>query len=553
MVSASYLFAAVVALLPLVSAQLPRKSPVYPDEFQHELPIPPVKRPLATYTDRRTGKIMDFYEIKIKKFKKQLFPNLGEATLVGYDGIAPGPTFKVRKGRETVVRFVNEYDRPSAIHLHGSYSRAPFDGWAEDTIAPGYYKDYYYPNKQTGRSLWYHDHAVGITALNAYAGQAGFYLIEEPEVERRLDLPQGDYDIPLMFQSRFYTADGDISDISTETTSTYGDTFSVNGQILPRFSVEPRKYRFRMLNAAASRTFNFTLAGQDNDHIPFWVVGSDSGFLSHPVETTSLVQAMAERWEIVIDFSKFAGQNLVLKSAKTFVDEDYAGTGNVMQFRVGRRVKSRAGNGPLPGSLVDLDLPTVQDNMVVQQFNFSRRGPTGDWTINNKTFHDPLNRLVHNVPLGTTEKWILHGGGGWSHPVHIHLVDFQILERIPIEPRRPGTEPGRDYVTPYEAAALKDVADLGQNEQVTVLAKYAPWDGLYMFHCHNLVHEDHDMMAAFNVTALPEKGYSESGRFVDPMTQEFRAKPYPFRATNYRTAIAVLKKFSEMGAYNPKA
>jgi FtsP/CotA-like multicopper oxidase with cupredoxin domain len=235
-----------------------------------------------------------------------------------------------------------------------------------------------------------------------------------------------------MFQSRFYTADGDISDISTETTSTYGDTFSVNGQILPRLSVEPRKYRFRLLNAAASRTFNFTLSGQDNDHIPFWVVGSDSGFLSHPVETTSLVQAMAERWEIVIDFSKFEGQNLVLKSAKTFVDEDYAGTGNVMQFRVGRKVTSRAGNGPLPGTLVDLDLPTAQDDMVVQQFNFTRRGPyvyhipfalsstnpqirTGPWTINNRTFGDPANRLVHNVPLGTTEKWILHGGGDWSH------------------------------------------------------------------------------------------------------------------------------------------
>jgi bilirubin oxidase len=127
---------------------------------------------------------------------------------------------------------------------------------------------------------------MGITALNAYAGQAGFYIIDDEQMEKKLGLPQGKYDIPLMIQSRFYDASGNITDVSAERNSTFGDTYSVNGQILPYLDVEPRKYRFRVLNAAASRTFNFTLVEEEwEGPIPFHVVASDSGFMSHPVET----------------------------------------------------------------------------------------------------------------------------------------------------------------------------------------------------------------------------------------------------------------------------
>jgi len=469
----------------------------------------------------------------------------------------PGPTFKVKKGTEAVVRFVNEYYRPSSIHLHGSYSRAPFDGWAADTILPGQYKDYYYPNKQSSRTLWYHDHAQGITSLNAYAGQAGFYIIGDDDLEDKLDLPRGKYDVPLMFQSRFYSANGNISDESAQRISTYGDTFSVNGQILPHFKVEPRKYRFRFLNAASSRTFNFTLETESTsrspaEKVPMWVVGADAGFLSHPVETESLVQAMAERWDVVIDFSRYRNSKLILKSSRTFADADFIGTNNVMRFDVGRRVTSKKGNGPLPAKLVDLELPPARD-VVDQhfQFGFGPRGPppVGEWTINNRTFADARNRIVRNVPRGTTEKWTLQGGGGWSHPVHIHLVDFQIIAREGVAPR-PGTNTtvGRNYVTPYEAASLKDVAALGTNERITVLAKYAPWDGVYMFHCHNLIHEDHDMMAAFNVTELPDFGYPETTRFVDPMDPRFRPREY--RGTNVRTLRnEILPNFARLRAY----
>lgn len=223
---------------------------------------------------------------------------------------------------------------------------------------------------------------MGATALNAYAGQAGFYIIEDAALERRFRLPQGAYDIPLMVQSRFYTAAGNITDESHELTSTYGDTYSINGQILPHLVVEPRKYRFRILNASASRSFNYTLSAQakgasaaDTVPVPMYVVASDSGFLSHPVKTYSLVQTMAERWEVVIDFAKFKGQNIVMKSSNTFADIDYEGTGNLMQFRVGNRVRSQAGNGRLPDTLVDQDLPVDHGTPADQTFTFGRAGP----------------------------------------------------------------------------------------------------------------------------------------------------------------------------------
>ncbi|KAG0634215.1 Cupredoxin [Tuber brumale] len=495
--SLSLCTAALAALLPLLAnAQtvVPRVSPPYNYEFQFPLPIMPVKTPTTSYTNVTTGVTIDFYEVKMQALTKNLFPDLGDASLIGYDGMVPGPTFRIPKA---------------------------FDGWAEDIIQTGEFKDYYYPNSQTSRTLWYHDHAVGITSLNTYAGLAGMYILEDAAQDEAFDLPRGSYDIPLILNSHRYTASGNITDESTELLSVYGDTFSVNGQILPHLVVEPRKYRFRVLNAAASRTFNATLrAGDSQMNKKFHVIGSDAGLMSNPVETESLVSAMAERWEIVIDFSDVAGQNVTMYQANCFFDTAYTGSDKIMQFRVGTTVSSEVGNGPLPATLVDLDIPTDHET-IDQTFTFGRTNNL--WTINGRTFSDPATRILRNVPRGTTEKWRLTGGGGWSHPVHIHLVDFQIVSR---EKTSPNSTTGRSGLTPYEAAALKDVAALGNNEIVTVLAKYAPWDGVYMFHCHNTIHEDHDMMAAFNVTALPDFGYPETTKFEDPMEPRFRAAAY---------------------------
>ncbi|KAG9571601.1 oxidase cueO precursor, partial [Aureobasidium melanogenum] len=217
-------------------------SPEYKDFFSRPVFIPPVAVPLRRYDT------IDYYEIEIKPVDIEIYPGT-KTRFVGYNGSVPGPTFMMERGREAVVRFVNHADRANSVHLHGSYSRAPFDGWAEDTTDVGQYKDYYYPNGQPARTLWYHDHAIGHTAENAYYGQAGFYILHDAE-ERASGLPQGNYDIPLALSAKRYNSDFSLwdPDANHETTSVFGDVIQVNGMPWPYLAVEPRKYRFRLLD-----------------------------------------------------------------------------------------------------------------------------------------------------------------------------------------------------------------------------------------------------------------------------------------------------------------
>ncbi|KAK0641924.1 Cupredoxin [Cercophora newfieldiana] len=468
-----------------------------------------------------------YYEVEIKSFQHTFFPGLEPATLVGYDGMSPGPTFIIPRGTESIVRFINNASTPNSVHLHGSYSRAPFDGWAEDVTQPGEYKDYYFPNAQAARTMWYHDHAVHITAENAYMGQAGMYLIHDP-AEDALGLPSGYgvHDIPLVLSSKQYNANGTLFSTVGERISLWGDTLHVNGQPWPYLSVSPRPYRFRFLNAAVSRTFALYFVTTTSPHtnkIPFHVIASDSGLLEKPIPTSTLYLSMAERYEIVFDFSRFAGQTIELRNfpraGGAGTETDYESTHQVMRFVVAPNdnTTSPSPSPPLPTHLrtIPYPLPTNRTH-IAHRFKFHRAN--GKWLINNTPFSDPANRILASVPEGTVETWELENTtDGWSHPVHIHLVDFRILSRH---------GHGVRGVTAYERAGLKDVVWLGREEKVLVEAHYAPWEGTYMMHCHNLVHEDDDMMVAFNVTGpVGGKGKGkETGGFEDPMEGKWRAK-----------------------------
>lgn len=167
----------------------------------------------------------------------------------------------------------------------------------------------------------------------------------------------------------------------------------------------------------------------------------------------------------------------------------------------------------VPAKLRDISFAQPATNVINHHFRFHRTN--GEWRINGVGFSDAANRVLANVPRGAVEIWELeNSSGGWTHPIHVHLVDFLILDRE-----------GKRGVMPYEAAGLKDVVWLAKGETVRVAAVYAPWDGVYMFHCHNLIHEDIDMMAAFNVTSLDDFGYNND-KFLDPMDPRWRAKPY---------------------------
>ncbi|KAK1574250.1 bilirubin oxidase [Colletotrichum navitas] len=526
-------------VLALVSGTLAKdwESPEYKWLYEFPLPIPPPKTekfPDQPIMNPVTGKKIRYYEIEIKEFAAQVYPNLGPAKLVGYDGISPGPTFLMERGEEAVVRFTNHANLANSVHLHGSPSRTPWDGWAEDITAPGRYKDYYYPNNQNARTLWYHDHAIDHTAENAYFGQAGAYILHDSN-EDTLGLPSGYgvYDTPLILSAKQYNPDGSLYSPANEQTSLYGDVIHVNGQPWPYLKVEPRKYRFRLLDASISRTFFLYLEDLQQNRVRFDVISSDTGLLTGPQSVTELYISMAERYEIVVDFSSFKGQNITMRNTRSFAaDIDYLHTDKVMRFIVGDTTVSDTAT--VPSALRTVPFPKDKAG-IDQHFRFERQGSS--WRINGVTFADVNNRVLARPKRGTIEVWELeNSSGGWSHPIHIHLVDFRVVKRVN----------GRSNVVfPYESQGLKDVVWLGPGETVTVEAHYAPWPGVYMFHCHNLIHEDHEMMAAFNVSVLTDLGYDET-QFADPMETEWQAKTedpaaYAFNAVKSR--IEYMAKF----------
>ncbi|KAF2727988.1 Cupredoxin [Polyplosphaeria fusca] len=524
------------------------ESPPFPLIYQVALPIPPVKQPKFTVTNPVTGGQIRYYEMVIKPFTQQVYPNKSPARLVGYDGISPGPTIVIPRGTESVVRFVNNATKENSVHLHGSPSRAPFDGWAEDVTLPGQYKDYYYPNYESARLLWYHDHAVHITAENAYFGQAGAYIITDP-AEDALGLPSGygQFDIPLILTSKFYNQDGTLRSTAGEDQNFWGDTIHVNGQPWPFFNVQPRKYRFRFLNSAVSRNFALYLVKSTalNTKLNFKVIASDAGLLQNSVQTDRLLVAVAERYEIVIDFSQYAGQSLELRNQDDAggigADDDFDDTNKVMKFVVSSTPVSDPSN--VPAQLRQVPFP-AHGTTINHHFRFHRSN--GEWQINNVGFADVQNRILANPGRGKVEIWELeNGSGGWTHPIHVHLVDFRVISRT-------GSDRG---VEPYEAAGLKDVVWLGKGETALVEARYYPWNGVYMFHCHNLIHEDQDMMAAFNVTTLANFGYTETTDFGDPLDARWRARPYTLAQLNARsgpfTQASITARIEEIARQQP--
>ncbi|GAB7355381.1 hypothetical protein MBLNU459_g5902t2 [Dothideomycetes sp. NU459] len=499
-------------------------SPAYTAVFQSRLPIAPIATP---YTSANIdGQQIDFYEITIEAFQKHIYPDLGPANLYGYNGFAPGPTFFVRKGTQTVVRYDNNKTDDSVTHLHGSWSQI---------------KDYYYSNDQSARSLWYHDHANGITTGNCFKGLTGVYVVYDP-AEDALGLPTGKYDVPLMITDKMYSSSGDLVDVTELQNDFFGDIIEVNHQPWPYFEVEPRKYRLRLYNVAMSRPFDLHIEQPDGDWINFQIIASDSGLFEAPVASNDVLIAMGERYEIVVDFSGYSGQNLTMKNTFTLRNiPSYENTNLVMSFVVGESVSDWSSN-EVPSTLSrDIVWPQTKTD-VDHTFRFSFGGDN-HWTINGVSFDDVNNRVLARPPQGTTELWkLVYASGPGVHPVHVHLVDFQIVSR----------SGGSRGVLPYESAGMKDVVLIEPGETVEVLAYYGPWNGLYMFHCHNLVHEDHEMMAAYNITALEDLGYENVQDLADPNDARFVAQEWSAEAYSYDNIQSKLSYLGGLGAYNQR-
>jgi FtsP/CotA-like multicopper oxidase with cupredoxin domain len=262
----------------------------------------------------------------------------------------------------------------------------------------------------------------------------------------------------------------------------------VNGTPWPVMKVERRKYRFRILNASISRSYQWQLdSGQ-----PLVVIATDAGLMPAPVPVQKMRHGVAERYEVIIDFAKYPiGKRVVLKNLSNKNNINFVNTDKVMAFDVVGPPTSFAGNS-IPASLnPDCATMTLPESASVQTRRMDLFRENGEWTINGKTWADVVKSkyqlVLANPKANDVEIWELTNlSGGWNHPLHIHLVDFRILSRN-------GKAP-----LPYERGP-KDVVYLGENESVRVLMKFEHQVGKYMIHCHNLSHEDHDMMGQFEV------------------------------------------------------
>jgi spore coat protein A len=444
-------------------------------KFVLPLRVPPTLTPVRT--DAKT----DYYEITQQEADVEFLPGM-RTRIWGYQGMFPGPTIKVHRGRAAVVQQTNQLPVETVVHLHGGVTAADSDGFPTDIIMPGQSKSYSYMNQGRAATLWYHDHAMDHTAHNIYMGLAGLYVIEDDD-EACLGLPHAEYDIPLILQDRSFGLDGNFAYDGGRggRIGAHGKVMLVNGVPWPRYGVAARKYRFRILNGSNATVFRLALGSGQT----LLQIATDGGLLSMPVMCPSIPLAMAERIEIIADFSEYpVGTQLALRNLN--------GEGplsEIMRFDV---VREQRDDSTIPEKLSNVELldPGLATRTRVLEFGGSPSlsFPPVTWTINGKRF-DPDTCLAQ-VGYGQVEIWHLKnrkvGPLGMLHPVHIHLVNFQILER----------NGGRPM--PWERG-WKDTVSLDKGEEVKLIMRFDGQRGRYLMHCHNLEHEDHNMMARFDV------------------------------------------------------
>jgi spore coat protein A len=460
-----------------------------PPPFSVGFRRPPVLDPV------RSDATADYYSLVQMPADVEILPGL-QTQIWGYNGISPGPTIMATKGRPTVVRQACalpefhptlRYRTWTSTHLHGSATLPQYDGYANDITLPEQYKDYHYPQLQRARTLWYHDHGYDITSENIYMGLDAMYIVHDDD-ELATGIPQGAYDVPVVITDALFEKSGALI-YGGGDEGLQGDVILVNGVPWPAMAVEPRKYRFRFLNASISRSYVMALDSRE----PLTVVGTDAGLMPAPQQVAAVKIGMAERYEIVIDFAGYQpGQRVVLKNLGTHHSENFRTTGVIMAFDVGANVTD-ATNNDVPSQLVDSDVMglTEADAKTTRRMVVKRQH--GHWVINGRIWEDVINSdfklVLANPAQDDVEIWeLVNDSGGWFHPVHIHLVDVKILDR--------NGRPPFDY-----ERGPKDVVYVGEDETVRVIMRFEHHTGRYMMHCHNAVHEDHAMMQQFEVGA----------------------------------------------------
>lgn len=494
------------------------------------------------------------YEVSVTQFQQQLHSQLPPTTLWGYNGMYPGPTFDVDRGEAIKVRWTNNlvdsagkplnqflpYDEtlhgatvgegghaghqigdpyPQArivTHLHGGVVDQESDGYpdhwfsADPAAAPnglggpaGNSIVTTYPNDQRAAGLWYHDHATGVTRLNIYAGLAGFY-INRDAAEQALNLPSGKYEVPLLFQDKSFYDNGALyypSGVPNgplgAVSSFYGDVNLVNGKVWPFMEVEPRKYRFRMLNGANAREYDLSLVPDGaaaGAPVTLHQIGTDGGLLSHTVHRATIGLAAADRADVIVDFSQFAaGDTLrLLNSGPNATGE----TDEVMQFRV--VAPTAADTSSLPANLVPVPRYNPADAVITRKLRLTRSVDSlgrERMLLDGKDWDDAISEVV---TLGKPEIWEIRNVTSVDHPIHLHEDAFQLVGRLSVTNQN---IPLADYELGWE-----DTVNIPAGQTARFMVKYDKFTGTFVWHCHLLEHEDHEMMRPFQIVAPEPSG-----------------------------------------------
>jgi FtsP/CotA-like multicopper oxidase with cupredoxin domain len=494
------------------------------------------------------------FDQEVREVKMKVSPDLPDQWFWSFDGSVPGVTLHAKYGEDMLVRRRNKlpadnlgFGVPQTItHLHNGHSPSESDGFTYDFFpnpmkpecAYASFYDYHYPNVLAGfasthapdgdvreamSTLWYHDHRVGFTSQNVYKGLAAFYLMFNHLDNGNENDPSGfrlpgvrdpadfygnvQYDIPLMLTDRLFDpSTGKLYFDLFEQDGILGDKFLVNGKIQPYMVTEPRRYRFRVLAGGPSRFYQLFLTDKAaNTAIPFWHVATDGNLLPKPIKVTSLNVVVAQRADIVIDFKAWAGKTLYFENRLVQTDgrgADYnigaplalkaAGTGNfILQFRVGTAaVADNSVDFEAEPGKTFYELPPVTAKpRLTRNFKFERTN--GQWLINGKRFPDTEEVVNFRVKQDSAEVWNLrNSSGGWMHPAHIHMEEHRLLKRN-----------GRVILPGDVEYARRDVTLMQHSEQNSLAFQFRDWEGPYLFHCHNTLHEDHAMMLRFDVDA----------------------------------------------------
>jgi len=504
-----------------VASKRPVHKPLLVDrleKFVDPLPVPPIAKSVnaPAHAAGAPARAATTYRLTMRQVPVHVHRDLPPTPMWSYGETVPGPTIEARSGQPVHIEWGNELpvkhcfpidhtlhgagaDQPevrTAVHVHGAKVPPQYDGYPEAWQKPGQSVQAIYPLKQDAATLWYHDHAMGIERLNQYAGLFGFFLIRD-EAEDKLGLPKGKYEIPLAFADRLFSADGSLyypdsgDDAAPWVPEVYGDAMLVNGTLTPYLDVEPRAYRFRMLNAANSRTFVFSLS----NHQSFHQIGSDQGLLVAPVEVNQVQLSPGERADVVIDFSHAAGQRITINNLSW----------ELMQFRVGQAAGAAA--QPLPQALRIIErVPAsvaVKTRLMILREYMDREPKRMLMLLNGTRWHEPV---TERPELDSTEIWSFANTTADIHPIHLHLVRFQVLDRQSFDADEYLLSGKLNYrgvptLPPMTERGWKDTVQTYPETVTRIIVRFEGYVGRYVWHCHLLEHAANEMMRPFEVVA----------------------------------------------------